>query len=309
MKSKFNKIVENVFIPADDEDVAQRKKEHYRIREMESEKFKKEFEENFGPLKPGDIIHTILSDEEEYYEVIKISRFGEGDTFYENPDFFEDMEGFPIIYLLQLFKENGIFKRDSMDEIFFGTWDEVLNDSWPQSIMIGDIVEVINGAKIQKNLDENIFIPADDDEVTTRKDNYNKKTKIEFEKKHGPLKQFDKLHITSYHNLGDSESGPMIHKVTDDYIVTELRDDRIFVDPLSYEADKFEIHTYDYFLDIPGESYVKIERKGKILENIFIPADDADLAERKVEFARIHAIECKKNKERFEKIYGKIKKR
>ena len=57
MINKFNKLVENVFIPADEDEVVQRKVEHKQGIISKNLKNKAEVEAKYGPLESSDLLH------------------------------------------------------------------------------------------------------------------------------------------------------------------------------------------------------------------------------------------------------------
>ena len=274
MINRFNKIVENVFIPADDDDVKQRREEYAiikaeedriraeknRIKREEHIKAKKKFELKFGKLKIGDVLvyeySSMFGQKTNHYYIVKNIKL----ELYHGKLWEE------IIYVR--INDNTFSTLNHFDNITFSTHNHYSN-----YIDICDNFDgVLVGVKHKLNLKENVFIPADNDEIEARKIEHKKKIianepiyKTEFLRYVGKLRDGDVLRPTDAHgtlisDLGDWAADMLIIKapfidtdgipkmiISNDYTSFEYEHPE-FLNPKVIE------YPYNYLMDEEGGS-------------------------------------------------------
>ena len=204
--TRFNKIVENVFIPADDAEVNMRKKD-YKKNEMKENVYAERIfsEKHGGPINSGDIIVAQVLKYEDgepcYYFVTYpgFSRNTDSIVYYTNVDEeYQELYG-PYVKFFRL-----EYPRNEKRSLFANyqyshtvDYKELNNDLIFKDLRIirensSEFMDII-GIKLDNTLKENVFIPADEDDILERQ-------KIQAED--------DKANVTSLY--GEIKLGDMI---------------------------------------------------------------------------------------------------
>lgn len=308
-----NNLNEDIFKPANSQEIESRKEEYMKIQIEKNKADKKELEDTYGKLNINDLIvwKDGNSNFTPSYKIISINN----DNISYTDNFGIQLHG-PIITIKSM--------GSSIVDMFVYSFSELIDRLYSNKIKIVHQNTPEYQQYIKEN-NENIFKPASQDEAKERHDIFMKKSedenikaKEELEKKYGKINKGDTIHWNELY-----KSNIEIRDFTVLELLNSSSNYATYEDDLTGEVtfgpmlkllvnDTFKYHDYISFKSllqlsrnecvILGNNKItdfKIIHKDNINEDIFAPASSLDIENRTKEYNETY-------KQKFIKKYGNI---
>ena len=294
--SESTEIISDLFKPITTDEEEARKKEYRERLIRENNIEKKLFEDKWGPLHVGDIIHTYMKNRQDennphlYYFFVKEITVA---TKKDERELQEIVDGMELVKLINIKKVDNEYEIDPLQPLgyqmvtIYKDLNSSPDDEQHTGLIIGNIIKIIRGETVTES--ENIFKPVNDVEKKERKDEYvfrrlkaNEDAKKVFDEKYGPLKIDDMLSrvigietnrlryykVMQSGHIGADSYDTHLGFVADEYTGQNIIGPyvsiqrQIDIKPISYANDPYIILAYTTLISHDLWQHIKVYHQG-----------------------------------------------